>query len=296
MSAYKRSFTKDSNILILGGTGFLGRHLAKALKDAGYANVIVGARNVQTTEGYVAIDVCDESSIEVIKTFDLVYNLTGQITNPLHDCLQQNSIGCVNIAKAVNASDAFLIHVSTVGVYGSVDRADEDSIVSPETPYSTCKATAEAILAKSIPADRCSIMRISNLYGNKQAKGVFAYLLRTSLDNNGAHLNFNNDGSLMRYYLHVEDCAEGLAKLAGFASNDIKGVFNFVGAEKFTIKELIALFEEMMNINFTTVFEATKPYDNAVEINANAFNELVKPQYTRDLKSYIKELIREKNQ
>lgn len=296
MSAYKRSFTKDSKILILGGSGFLGSHLAKALKDAGHTNIVVGARNVPTTEGFVSIDVCDESSVEIIKAFDLVYNLTGQITHPMQDCLQQNSVGCANIAKAINESAAFLIHVSTVGVYGTVDRAEENSAFSPETPYSTCKAVAETILGKSIPVDRFSIIRISNLYGSGQAKGVFAYLLRMSHTNNGAHLNFNNDGSLVRYYLHVEDCAEGLAKLAGFETNDIKGVFNFVGAEKFTIVELIALFEEMMSIKFTTVFETTKPYDNAVDINADAFNRLVKPGYTRDLKSYIKELIGKKNQ
>jgi nucleoside-diphosphate-sugar epimerase len=294
MSAYKRSFTKDNKILVLGGSGFLGTHLSKELKDNGYTNVIVGARNVPASEGSVALDICEESSIDIIKNFDIIYNLTGQVTKPMQDCLKQNSTGCVNIARAVNASNAFLVQVSTVGVYGSVKMADDNSALLPETTYSTCKAIAETIFETSLSPDRYSVIRISNLYGNNQAKGVFAYLLRMSIANSGENLYFDNDGSLVRYYLNVEDCAAGLVKLIGLDTDQVKGKFNFVGTEKYTIVELISLFENATGLSFNTDFEPDRPRDNALEIKSDRFNTLVQPAYTKDLSSFIKEFIREK--
>ena len=204
--------------------------------------------------------------------------------------LRHNKKACavvtITIIKIVQKTPRCkLIHLSTVAVYGSCDEADETTILNPETPYSTAKATAEKLLIGNLPPENLVIFRLSNLYGEEQLKGVFAYLIRSAKSD--CILNFNNNGSLVRYFLHTKDCASIIIQFIADHIQDSSGVFNIIGPDKYSLIQLISMIEELQNIKFDVHLEPIKPCDNTTTVSDKKIKELSLYSHTMDIQSYL---------
>ena len=115
--------------------------------------------------------------------------------------MELNTKGIDNIIDFVKKNDLNFFQVSTISVYGSsIDEVNEESKLNPETSYGSLKAMAEYLIQNKLSKDKFSIIRLSNLYGDQQPKGVLAYLLRSLKQNDD--IFFNNDGLLKRYFLN----------------------------------------------------------------------------------------------
>lgn len=289
MSAFKRSFSKESKILLLGGAGYIGSHLSQQLKNQGFSRITIASRSISESEG-LRINIEEPSSIEKIKQgrFDFIINLTGQVSRPIDSCLIQNTIGIQNLVAACY-SGSTLIQLSSVGVYGSGEYADETSVCNPETPYSTLKRVAETLIYRGLPAHQRLIVRLSNIYGSSQPKGVFAYLKKSALSDK--LLEFNNDGSLVRFFLHVEDLAHGLISLLKNYEFIEDETVNLVGKDRFSVLDLIALFEEKFKVTYQKELESIRPYDNMMSISDQNFRKLTNFEEKYSLITYITDLV-----
>lgn len=261
---------KDKKILIIGGAGFLGKRIASRLEKEFFGNVSIAdisKSNITNDTKFVFLDVLDFKNIhDVIQDFDVIINCTGQITNPINTCLKINTIGIDNLVNALTLFPGKkLYHVSTVSVYGTCDVANEETLTNPETPYSTSKVLAEFLISKTPKLDH-AILRVPNLYGENQAKGIISYLFRSL--NSDSKLFFNNDGNLIRHYLHIDDCAEAIFLAI---KNDISGIYNIPSIEKKTIIELIKIFTNSFKVNFKVELEQTKPFENINFLISNNF-------------------------
>jgi nucleoside-diphosphate-sugar epimerase len=289
VSASRKSFTKESKILLLGGGGYIGTHLFQKLKSQGYSEVTIGSRSVSEIGG-LKVDIEHPSSIKIIRDgrFDFIINLTGQISRPIESCLNQNTLGIQHILAACSDFST-LVHLSSVGVYGSGEYADESSPCNPETPYSTLKRVAENLVIHGLPDHQRLVVRLSNIYGSSQPKGVFAYLKRSALSDR--RLEFNNDGSLVRFFLHVEDLAAGLIALLHCNSEIQSSLINMVGKDRFSVLELIGLFEEKFQGSYHKEFEPVSPYDNLLSISDQIFRNMTNFKEQFSLTTYINDLL-----
>lgn len=265
---------------MIGGSGFLGSSIVKSLKNAGFEKVVCGdlTSNKFLDCEYVKLDVLDLNNItKKINNIDLIINCTGQITQPFNLCYKLNSIGTMNISKAVAISKARLIHISTVAVYGSADYCNEQSPLNPETNYATAKAFAEEILLENYIQKRLTILRLSNLYGNRQNKGIIAYLLRSY--HSDRKLNFNNDGSLSRSFMHVEDCADIIAEVV--KNSKLAGIYNIKGHETYSVKDLVEQFEDHFGIKFEKSFNQDLPWENIDSLDDSKLRSIIdlQPQW-----------------
>ncbi|MBN7799926.1 NAD-dependent epimerase/dehydratase family protein [Algoriphagus aestuariicola] len=276
-------------MLLLGGSGYIGTHLSRKLKSNGFSKVFVGSRNSSGTGG-VGLDITDVSSVRQIKAgnFDFIVNLTGQISRPIDACLNQNTLGIQNLIAACGEHST-LVHLSSVGVYGSGESVDESSPCNPETPYSALKLAAENLLVNGLDQHQRLIVRLSNIYGSSQPKGVFAYLKKSALSD--AFLEFNNDGTLVRSFLHVEDLVSGLLALLEKNEEIQSPIVNIVGKDRYTVTQLIELFEGKFHVSYRKQFDPIKPYDNMLSISDRIFRQMTdfKEQYSLD--TYIDELV-----
>lgn len=259
--------------MVVGGSGFLGDHIIQALQKAGMTDVTCGDLVKDNTSNcnFIKLDILDEHGISNLKNYDTVINCTGQVTQPFNHCFQLNSIGVTNLAKALSGRNTRLIHISTVAVYGSAESCNEENPLNPETNYATAKAFAEQTLLEYYDRDSLTILRLSNLYGTCQLKGIFAYLLRSY--NSNLNLNFNNDGNLTRSFMHVEDCADlivEVVKKSGFV-----GIYNVKGHETYSIKELIKKFETHFDVQFETNFNQASPWENIKALDDSKLRGLV---------------------
>ncbi|RMZ49955.1 NAD(P)-dependent oxidoreductase [Flavobacteriaceae bacterium PRS1] len=274
---------KGKSILIIGGAGFLGKSILSLIDQDNTKVYYADLNPIKGLEDFfIELDVLNEDSFTNIK-FDIIINLTGQVTKPSNLCFQLNSYGIKNIISFVKQQNAKLIHISTVSVYGSSDSViKEKSDINPETFYGSIKAMAEFLIQSALKPDQYNIIRISNLYGEKQPKGMLAYLIRSI--NNNEKIHFNNDGTMLRHFLHVNDAAALITKII---NNFKPGVYNFPGVDSYTIKELIRLFEDITKKKLLVEYKKSKSWENLLVINSTKITETFDVKRKHILKDWL---------
>ena len=156
--------TSDSLVTVFGGSGFLGRHLVRALAEHGY-RIRVAARRpdlafhlqplgrvgqihaVQANIRYPAsIEAAVRDALIVINLAGILYERGPQSFEAVH------AAGAGAVARAAAAVSAGMVHVSALG-------ADEDSA----SRYAQSKAQGEAAVLAAVPA--ATIFRPSIMFG-----------------------------------------------------------------------------------------------------------------------------------
>jgi len=277
----------SDTILVLGGAGFLGQHIIKELTDNNFSKVACADMAPANMKGALTfqVDILDYTALEeIVKHYDLIINCAGQITDPIHNSLLLNTKGMNNIVRAALKYNRKIVHISSVAVYGTSDFADENTPLNPETPYAALKAFSEYLITNSLPKEQYIILRLSNLFGKNQPKGIFGYLEKSYKTDKGLH--FNNNGELRRYYLHVEDCSKFIVNLV--RHQNISGIFNVRGPEKYSIQDLVHLFEKSANIHFTVHYEPSKPLENIQNLSDDKIKTIVGIHYQHSIENFIK--------
>lgn len=232
-------------ILVTGGAGFIGSHVADAYLAAGHKVVVLdnlsgGSRsNVPPKARLVVADIRDTAKVEALfkkERFDVVNSHAAQMSvpdsvkDPRHDA-DINVLGILNLMEAgrKNGLKKF-IHISSGGtVYGSPKKypAKETYPILPESPYGITKAVGEDYLRfyRLTYGMDFTVLRYSNVYGPRQVPhgeaGVVAIFIQRLL--RGQDCTIFGNGSVIRDYVFVGDVARasllGLRKGSGQAYN-----------------------------------------------------------------------------
>jgi UDP-glucose 4-epimerase len=277
----------STRVLLLGGAGFLGRAILSRVRafpdlDVDYADL---GRIDSHSARFVPVDVLSrEACIRVLPDYDFIINLTGQITSPTNLAFRLNTEGVDHIVGAIRDTSTRLLHVSSVAVYGRSEApVTESTSINPETPYAAFKAASEYLIQQSLDDARRCTFRLSNLFGLGQEKGVVAYLLR--FQDADDPLRFNNDGKLVRYFLHVQDAADALLKAVDISAS---GVYNVVGSDRYVLRDLVALVERISGITRTVIYDGPPPWENVRTFDTLRSNSLFGAVPAGRLESFIK--------
>ncbi|WP_373002772.1 NAD-dependent epimerase/dehydratase family protein [Sulfurimonas sp.] len=277
-----------SSILILGASGLLGRTLVDFFKDKNHTIGVLCRNPIHYTEPNIdvySVDILEYNSLDsIIQKYETIINCTGQITNPINLSLLLNTDGISNIVKAVKKHDKRLIHISSVAVYGEAEYVNEESPINPQTPYGSFKYFSEYLVRGSL--ENYSILRVSNLFGKHQEKGIISYLTKSYL-NNTPNVHFNNDGSLKRYYLHIEDLSSTINQII---SKNLNGTYNIIGNECLSIKELVHMFEDILEYKYYVEYSKDSAIENIDKIDDFKIHNITKKALNVDVLEYIKDL------
>ncbi len=231
-------------VLITGGAGFIGRYLAKALKDGGLDVTVLDDLSCANstfdcpqlaTPGITCIEgsVFDRQLVEdlvaehaTVVHFASVVGVQETISRPVETV--ENLEGTLNIARALTASHVVLFG-SSADVYAAhshlYDRPmREDDHLLMEHPqvnrwvYAHVKALEENVIANT-PA-RSIVIRVFNTYGPAMdyphAKRVVPHFIDAIL--NKAPLKLSGDGSQTRSFCYVEDTVAGMIQSLAYAT------------------------------------------------------------------------------
>lgn len=164
-----------AEVLVIGGSGFVGKHLVKSLKR--WHDVTVADREIKEGEKikgvkYVKCDITKPEEVKkTIEGYKYIYHLAALLDEslPRKKLYEVNVEGSVNILEACKNSDIErLVYMSTAGVLGDVEKkSNEKSKYNPETNYEKSKALAEVLVKEyykryEIPA---IIIRSALVYG-----------------------------------------------------------------------------------------------------------------------------------
>jgi UDP-glucose 4-epimerase len=255
-------------VLVTGGAGFIGSHVAEALVASGEEVVVLddlssGKREnlpdgVELVEGDVR-EPQDELFAGIKPT--VCYHLAAQIdvrvsvARPEHDA-QINVLGTVNLLQAALEHGTQVVFSSTGGaIYGECERpALEDAPRLPISPYGTSKLAAEEYLAtyNRLYETRHVALRYGNVYGPRQdphgEAGVVAIFFDRLLA--GEAPKVFGDGTATRDYVYVGDVVR--ATLA--AAENEGGVYNVGTGRETSVVELLELCQRIAKTDFQATF------------------------------------------
>jgi UDP-glucose 4-epimerase len=274
-------------VLVIGGSGFFGRNLLKTFMENPLSQFSFFKgffSNKATLPNSVYVNILDPLSVKsVVEKFDIIINCSGQITNPIELCYQQNTTGIHLLSQAIKKYNRYLIHLSSAVVYGSSDYPDESAALNFQTPYAACKAFAEYIICNELNDDKHLILRVPNLYGGNQEKGLFAYLKQSFKSDR--ILEFNNDGQQKKSFIHIEDSIFSLLELLQAGSS---GLYNLPPSDVYTIKEVIEKVESITSCRFQSSFAESGRLEILNGLNASKFSLQTGYKLKNTIDSYIK--------
>jgi UDP-glucose 4-epimerase len=242
-------------VLVTGGAGFVGSHVAEALVARGEDVVVLddlssGKREnlpdgAQLVEGDIR-EPQEELFAGVKPT--ICFHLAAQadvrvsVARPDHDA-KFNVLGTVNVLQAALEHDTRVVFSSTGGaIYGECERpAPEEAPKQPLAPYGTSKLAGEEYLAtyNRLHETRHVTLRYGNVYGPRQdphgEAGVVAIFFNRLLS--GEQPKIFGNGSQTRDYVYVADVVR--ATLA--AAEQDGGVFNVGTGRETSVVELYEL-------------------------------------------------------
>jgi UDP-glucose 4-epimerase len=253
----------NMKILVTGGAGFIGSHVADSYLALGHEVVVLdnlsgGGKNTPKKAGFAQLDLRDgQGVLDLFKKerFHVVNNHAAQMSVP--DSVKDprfdasvNVLGLLNLLEAARETGVKkFIHVSSGGtVYGAPKKlpATESYPILPMSPYGITKAVGEDYLRfyKDEHKLDYTVLRYSNVYGPRQLPhgeaGVVAIFIKKLMK--GELPTIFGNGKIIRDYVFVGDVARAnvaaLKKGSGEAYNigtnkptDVLQLFNAIAKE-----------------------------------------------------------------
>lgn len=224
-AAYKQFFLY-MKILITGGAGFQGTHLAESLVENGHEVAVLNTltpqalQNKKYLEGRSEIiwgSVTDpEITEKAVRGRDIVFHLGARVNvdeSILHpwETIETNVRGTFNVLEAVRKHGGRMIHTSTCEVYGRPERVPiaEHTELRPLSPYAASKAAADRLCFSYAHTYKVSVIiaRFFNIFGERQKEASFGAVIPifTGQVLRGEPIRVFGSGMQTRDYLYISD-------------------------------------------------------------------------------------------
>lgn len=258
-------------VLITGGAGFIGSHIADELLTSGYGVVIVDnlvtghQRNVPEGATFYQEDI--RNNLDYIFTLekpDYVIHQAAQVSvsksmqGPLYDG-EANILATINLlTTCIKFHVKKMIFASTAAVYGNPAylSIDEWHPLTPLSFYGLSKINAEAYiqLFSKLYGLNFSILRYANVYGMRQdangEAGVMAIFIEKALKKQSPVIF--GDGLQTRDFVFVKDIAK--ANIAALHSGDFQ-IFNIGTETKTPIIKILEVINQSMEQDVIPIYE-----------------------------------------
>lgn len=288
---------KSSTILIVGGAGFIGSHVAKMLEIQGYRTIVfdnlsTGSRNAVTRSSFTQGDIGNLKNLENIFTsekidavmhFAALIDVGASVTHP-DDYYQNNVAHTLNLLKVmVKHGVKTLIFSSSAAIFGAPKQQhiDENHPCNPINPYGQTKLMVETILKDYDHAYglKSSCLRYFNAAGGdpdgeiKYHKGketnLIPLILRSIIQNTAINIYGTDyptpDGTCIRDYIHIEDLGDAhIRAMDRLLNGGMSTNFNLGNGNGFSVREVITAAEKVVGRKVNAIEGPRRPGDPAI--------------------------------
>ena len=254
------------NVIVTGGSGFIGSHLVERLLADGYTVTVLDNFSTGRLDNLshvrkhscLTIHEVDVADPELIQEFfagvDWVFHLAAladivpSIEQPLH-YHRTNVDGTVAVVEAARKSGVSrFIYVASSSCYGIPDSypTSETELIKPEYPYALTKYLGEQIVLHwhKVYGFPAISLRLFNVYGPRSRTSgtygaVFGIFLAQKLAGNP--FTVVGDGNQTRDFTFVTDVVDALINAAH--SKHLGEVFNVGSGAPHSVNELVELLQ-----------------------------------------------------
>lgn len=260
------------NILITGGSGFIGSNFINLLLNKNYysedINIInidklTYAGSIKKNEDYINDrrykfyegDIIDEELISsILEKFDIdvIINFAAEshVDNSIEApdiFIETNILGTYSLLKCLNSyrqdksKNVLFFHISTDEVFGSLKKNDpgftERSQFKPNSPYSASKASSDHLVRAWYKTFNLPILitNCSNNYGpNQDSEKLIPKIIKNAV--NKEMIPIYGDGMNIRDWLFVEDHCKAIVRV--LLEGEIGETYNIGGLNEITNIEI----------------------------------------------------------
>lgn len=255
---------KFKNILIVGGTGFIGYHLANYLIKKNFNVTSISTNKPKKIRKlkkvkYKIVDIGKINQIKKIKNnFDYIVNLGGYVDHKnKKKTYLSHYIGCKNLVKVFenNNIKKFVQIGSSLEYGGTLSPQTEKKELKAKSIYAKSKFLATSFLLKKFKKSKfpAIVLRAYQVYGPRQDDNrLIPIVITNCLKNN----YFNcSEGTQSRDFLYVCDFVKAIYK--ALISNTKGEIINIGYGKPKKVKQIILLIKKMIKKG-TPVFSKIK--------------------------------------
>lgn len=269
---------------ILGGAGFLGRHIGRSMAAGGMSVWSVDRTLTQPSSapwltGQVQADCFDLASWwDAVGGADVIVHLASSTVpataseDPVQDA-QTNLVGTLRLLQALRQKDARprLLFASSGGAVYGRPQSVPLSETHPTMPMGAYGATKLAIehhlrIEETQHGLPCRILRLSNPYGEWQqprgVQGVIAVFAHRAL--HGQPLKVWGDGSVVRDFVYASDV--GRAFVSAARHEGVSRIFNIGGGAGHSVNDIIQTLERLLGTVVERQIFPARPFDPPVNV------------------------------
>jgi UDP-glucose 4-epimerase len=266
-------------VLITGGAGFIGSHLAEHLQGRAAVRILddlsTGYQHnlTELDMEFIYGSILDYPTLQTaMEDIDYVFHLAGlvsvpaSVTNP-RLCLELNVVGLLNVLEAAAEHGVRkLCFSSSAAVYGDSPTVPkrEEMCPEPRSPYAMTKVDGEFYCRQFSEQGRLETvaLRFFNVFGPRQdPTGPYAAAVPIFFRNAlaGSPITIYGDGGQTRDFVYVKDIVAALEFAA--TAPGVTGVFNAGYGEEITILELAQRIVSLAGSRSPIRFESSRPGD-----------------------------------
>lgn len=244
-----------SNSLVTGATGFTGGHLARYLARSGRkvralvrhpeapSARALAADGVEVVKG----DLTDRATIAAaMPGVSIVYNIAAvyreaSLPQSTYRAVNADAVGVI-VEEAARGGVSRVVHCSTVGVHGDVERppADEEAPLRPGDVYQETKVAGEAVAreASGRTGVPLVIARPTGIYGpgDRRLLKLFRGVAR------GRFVTLGR-GDIYYHLTHIDDLVEGF-RLCGEVEQAAGRTYILAGPDVTTLEDLVRIIAD----------------------------------------------------
>lgn len=306
-------------VLITGGAGFIGHHLALYLSSLGYDVLCVDNLSRSSPEvinilrrygiNLIVVDVLDINSLDVIMsrfkpevvihTAALV-SVEESVKKP-EEYFRCNVLGTLNTVRiSTNYGVSRFIYLSSAAVYGDPIKlpVSEEHPLNPKSPYGLSKLLGEEVvkLYYRMYGLEYVILRLFNVYGPRQFLNPYSGVITKFIDrvSKGLPPVIYGDGTQTRDFIHVLDVCRVIQLCV--STEKVNEVYNVGSGKPLSINELADLVVRVSGLDLRPTYESSRPGDirhSYADISKAVKYLGFKPSVS--IEEGIKELLRLKN-
>ncbi|AXR81217.1 NAD-dependent epimerase/dehydratase family protein [Natrarchaeobaculum sulfurireducens] len=268
----------DKRVLVTGGAGFIGSHLARRLTPD--ADVVVldslengdpGAVPADTT--LLEADLRDTDALaEAMVGVDVVFHqaalvsIGASVSDPTTSHVT-NVDGTIAVLEAARDADARAVLASSAAIYGDPETVPipESAPKQPQSPYGLEKLTVDhyARLYHDLYGLETVALRYFNVYGPGQRGGDYSGVIDVFLEQarRNEPITVHGAGTQTRDFVHVDDVVE--ANCLAATTDRVGKAYNVATGDAVSVRELAELIRKVTGSDSEIVH--TDPREGDVE-------------------------------